>query len=192
MEKVNLPECEKGDWKIEIVIPDCVDFNSLGMGRRVTLGDPITVLTCRGNLVMSDTPAEQWDHYCALRKAKGSCLVNGLGIGMLLKNILLKPEVTDVTVVEMSQDLIDIVAPHYSDKRVNIICANAFDYNPPKGKIYDMVWHDIWNNICADNLSEMTRLHRKYGRKAKWQGSWCKDECLKSRAMWSNVDKLYA
>ena len=100
---------------------------------------------------------------------------------MVLKNILLKPEVTDVTVVEISQELIDIVAPHYPDERVTFVCASAFDYKPPKGKRYQMVWHDIWDYICADNLPEMTKLHRKYGRRTDWQGSWCKAECQRGR-----------
>ena len=130
---------------------------------------------------MSDTPAEMRDHSYAVRMAKGSCLINGLGIGLVLKNILLKSEVTDVTVVEISQELIDIVAPHYQDERAVFICASAFDYKPPKGKRYQMVWHDIWDDICADNLPEMTRLHRKYGRRADWQNSWCKAECMRGR-----------
>ena len=130
---------------------------------------------------MSDTPAEQRDHCEAVRRATGSCLLNGLGIGMVLKNILLKDDVTDVTVVEISQDLIDMVSPHYNDPRVTFVCSNAFDYKPPKGKRYNMVWHDIWDYICSDNLPEMTRLHRKYGRRADWQGSWCKRECQRNR-----------
>jgi hypothetical protein len=32
-----------------------------------------------------------------------------------------------------------------------------------KGKRYDMVWHDIWDDICSDNLEGMAKLHRKYG-----------------------------
>lgn len=134
-----------------------------------------------GVLVMSDTPSEMRDHYEAVFQAKGRCLINGLGIGMVLKNILLLPRVEEVTVIEISQDLIDIVSPHYQDDRVIFICENAFDYQPPKGKRYQMVWHDIWDNICADNLPEMEKLHRKYGRRTDWQGSWCKYLCQRSR-----------
>jgi hypothetical protein len=145
------------------------------------VGEKYTMVTRNGYLVMSDTPAEKDDHWQAWRRAKGSCLLNGLGIGMLLKNIMEKPEVTDITVVEISQDLIDIVGPHYKDPRVTIICADAFLYQPPKGKRYQMVWHDIWDGICADNLPEMARLHRKYGRRCDWQGSWCKYQCQRGR-----------
>jgi hypothetical protein len=61
----------------------------------------------------------------------------------------------------------------YGD-RVEIIQADAFSWKPPKNIRYGMVWHDIWPNICGDNYPEMKTLHRRYGRKADWQGSWCK------------------
>ncbi len=178
LEKVDLPEISKGDWRIEKFTTDRMDFHSLLHDREVPVGEQFTRLM-RGQhtVVMSDTPAERREHYKAVRRATGSCLLNGLGIGMILKNILLKPDVTDVTVVEISQDLIDIVAPHYNDPRVTFICANALEYKPPKGKRYQMVWHDIWDNICTDNLEDMKKLHRKYGRITDWQGSWAREEC---------------
>ena len=181
MELVLLPEMQNGPWKIEHFVVDRPDYHSLMRGRGVPMGGKFTRLMRGRQLVMSDTPAEQRDHWAAVANAKGSCLLNGLGIGMVLKNILLKPEVEDVTVVEISQDLIDIVSPHYNDSRVTFICSSAFDYKPPKGKRYQMVWHDIWDNICSDNLKEMEKLHRKYGRRSEWQGSWCKAECRRYR-----------
>ena len=181
MEKVSLPEMSKGKWKVEKFTVDRQDFHSLVRGRGVPVGHTFTRLMRGSTLVMSDTPAEMQDHYYPVRVAKGSCLLNGLGIGMVLKNILAKPEVTDVTVVEISQDLIDIMTPHYTDPRVSFVCADALEYKPPEGKKYDMVWHDIWDYICADNLPDMEKLHRKYGRRAAWQGSWCKEQCRRGR-----------
>lgn len=72
-------------------------------------------------------------------------------------------------------DVIRLVAPPYQAiyrDRLVVIQANAFEFVPPKGKWYGVVWHDVWNDLCADNLSEMSRLHRKYGRRCDWQGSW--------------------
>lgn len=177
MEKVCLPECKSGAWRVEHFTVDRTDFNSLVRGRGVPLGQTFTRLMRGNTLVMSDTPAEMRDHYSAVQRAKGSCLLNGLGIGMVLKNILLKPEVEDVTVVEISQEVIDIISPHYQDSRVTFVCASAFDFKPPKGKKYSMVWHDIWDYSCSDNLKEMEKLHRKYGRRTEWQGSWCREQC---------------
>ena len=176
MEKVSLPECSKGKWRIEHFTVDRTDFHSLVRGRGIPIGETFTRVMRGSTLVMSDTPAEMRDHSYAVARAKGSCLLNGLGIGMVLKNIIAKPEVTDVTVIEISQDLIDIVSPHYDDRRVTFVCSDAFTYKVPKGKRFQMVWHDIWDYICADNLAEMTRLHRKYAKRTDWQGSWCRYE----------------
>lgn len=103
--------------------------------------------------------------------------MNGLGLGVVLKNILLKSSVTDVIVVEISQDLIDLISPFYTDPRVTYICSDALTYKPPRGKKYSMVWHDIWDNISGENIPDMKLLHRKYARWARWQGSWCEEEC---------------
>lgn len=177
LEKVEIPEASKGAWRVEKFKVDRNDLHSMLRGRGVPVGQEFTRLMRGDVVVMSDTPAEMRDHFAPVHRAKGSCLINGLGIGMVLKAVLKKPEVTDVTVVELSQDVIDMVAPHYADERVTIVCADALTFQPPKGKRYQMVWHDIWDYICGDNLPQMHALHRKYGRRADWQGSWCRAMC---------------
>jgi hypothetical protein len=180
-QKVDLPEMSKGEWRVEHFITDKIDFYAIMYGRGFPLGETFTRLMRGNTLVMSDTPAERYDHYDAIRKATGSCLINGLGLGMVLKNILLKPDVTDVTVVEISQDLIDLISPHYCDPRITYVCHDAYTYKPEKGKRFNMVWHDIWDNMCEDNLPEMAKLHRKYGRRTDWQDSWGKRIILRHR-----------
>lgn len=132
-------------------------------------------------LVMSDTPDELWDHYKAYQQATGRVLINGLGLGCLLKGVLTKPEVTHVDVVEIDQNLIDLVGPYYNDTRTHFYCHDALSIKWPKGTKWDVAWHDIWDNICLDNLETMAQLHRMYGRRAKWQGSWCFEECRRYR-----------
>lgn len=131
------------------------------------------------NPIMSDTPTEAWDHYKFVCQAKGHVLINGLGLGFVLRAILNKPEVEHVTVIEISPNVIDLVAPYYSpnyeDSRVTIIQADALEWRPPKNVRFGAVWHDIWPSICSDNLPDMHKLHRRYGRKADWQGSWSRD-----------------
>lgn len=180
IEAVTIPEGEKGLWKVErFEIPE-TSIESMRLsfsGRSVTPGTYTRLMRGRA-LVMSDTPAERRDHYGFVRNAKGHVLINGLGIGMCLNAVLKKPEVTKATVIEISQDVVDLVGPHYlEDSRVEIVCASAFDYQPPKGVRYGAVWHDIWDDICSDNLPEMHKLHRKYERRADWQGSWCRETC---------------
>ncbi len=179
--KCIVPEGEKGVAKIEkfSVTRDGSALAAL-RGVYVPLGD-YTRLLINGGLVMSDTPKEYSDHADFFRMAKGDVLIHGLGLGCALNVVANKPQVESITVVEIEQDVIDLVAPHFQHKNIEIIHADAMTWTPPKGKRYHAVWHDIWPNICTDNLKEMGTLHRRYGRRCDWQGSWSKEECLYHR-----------
>jgi len=172
--KVSLPDCKKGDWEIaKFEVEDSLVYR---FRERHFLPGTYTKLhhKYRG-LIMSDTPAERLDHVDFVRHAHGSVLISGLGLGMCLGAVLKVPSVTDVTILEIEQDVIDLVAPHYKDDRVTIIHTNALEWKPPKGKKYEAVWHDIWDNICVDNKPEMSKLNRRYARKSYWKGCWGQD-----------------
>lgn len=132
----------------------------------------------RGNtVVMSTTPMEYRTHAPIIHRAKGIVLLNGLGLGFVLGEILKKPEVQAVTVVEIEPTVIDLIKPRFAnDSRVNIVNADAFTFKPTENH-YDAVWHDIWTNICSDNLAQMTKLKRKYGKRCDWQGCWSEGLC---------------
>lgn len=125
---------------------------------------------------MSDTRDELRDHMGFCWKARGHVLINGLGLGLAAIMAAQKDEVESVTVVELSDDVRSLVSPHMPDK-VTVVSGNAFTWKPPSGVRYGAVWHDIWDGICADNLPEMHKLHRRYGSRADWQGSWCRELC---------------
>jgi len=179
--EIDVPDGQSGIWKVETFVVKEKELSQqlsiIKYGRGVP-GGIYKKLMRNGTVVMSNTPDEIRDFRQFVVNAEGSVLVNGLGLGVLLQALLNKDNITDVTVIENSKDVINLVAPTYiKDKRVKIINADAFEYEPPKGKKYDAVWHDIWDNICSDNLPEMKKLHRKYGRKTKFQMSWCRYEC---------------
>jgi hypothetical protein len=155
--------------------------SSSSRGRYVSAGT-YKALKRNGHVIMSNTPDEIRDHRYFFSRAKGKVLINGLGLGMALKAILNKvddkgaPAVELVHVVEKAEDVLKLVRPTYeSDKRVSFIHADALEYKSTLR--YDVVWHDIFDDICADNLPIMHKLHRKYGGKAEWQGSWCRERC---------------
>jgi len=188
---INVPDGVSGNWEVKTfnVSDDEARLHNMrasfqGGGRHIKAGD-YKKLTRSGSVIMSNTPAEIRDHsafICTAKRIGGNILINGLGLGVALKEILTSDEVKNVTVIEKSADVISLSGSTYSkDKRVSIIHADAFDYKPPKGVRYDSVWHDIWDYICSDNLPEMTRLHRKYGKRADWQGSWGKELCQRQR-----------
>lgn len=197
--KVDVPESESGDWKIEkfTVDDEMVGLHNLrcsfqpGMGNRTMIAGDYTKLSRCGKTIMSDTRAEVMDHMWFVDVAKDHVLVNGLGLGWVVEALFQKKEVKTITVIEKSQDVINLVKQHYydkcpKDKYLIIVHADAFDYKPQKGQRFGAVWHDIWEDICGDNIEDMKKLHRKYGRHTDWQGSWCRYQCEQAnkRSVW--------
>lgn len=194
---IELPEMEKGDFRIEkfVVSKEQAEFHNLREmikgsrhitgGRFVTPGT-YTRLVRKSNktVVMSNTPAEMLDHSVFISNAKGHVLINGLGIGYVADACCEKPDVEHVTVVELEQDVIDMVAPILKKKhgnKITIVCHDAHTYTPPRGVRYNCVWHDIWDYIDSDNLPSMNTLHRKYGRRCDYQDSWSRKMALRMR-----------
>jgi len=188
--KIDIPDGKIGEWEIETFEVPKEDISQMlslmKTGRHVPSG---TYKRLRRNnvTVMSNTPDEIRDGMYFVRKATGSVLINGLGMGIIVKMLLEKSDVTDITIIEKSKDVIELVSDYYNDPRVTIINADCFEWKPPKGKRYNAVWHDIWDNICADNLPEMKKLHRKYRKRADYQESWCRGTCERQYKQ----DKLY-
>ncbi len=187
--EINVPDGKSNSWKVqtfEVTENDAYSFNRRAVfqgGRTITSGK-YKKLTRKGQIIMSNTPAEISDHRAFILRAKKSesILINGLGIGVALTAVLESDVVKDVTIIENSEDVIKLSGPTFlKDSRVKIIHADAFEWKPPKGKRYNVIWHDIWDDICSDNLPEMTKLHRKYGKRCDWQDSWCKELCKRGR-----------
>lgn len=188
---IKVPEGESGDWKVKyfkLEERDVMLDNLRALRDRAPwlVCEPgnYVKLTCKGSIVMSNTPMEIRTHREFFRHAKGHILINGLGLGMAVAYALTVPEVKSITVVEKSEDVIKLSGPTYSkDVRVEIINADAFEYKAPKGMTFDCVWHDIWNDISSDNLPQMTKLKRKYAHKSEWQGCWSENE-VRTRRKW--------
>ena len=184
--KCNIPEGSSGSWSVENFTVSEMDsrISLFRDGMRFVSAGDYTRLMCGYEVVMSNTPAEIRDHMEFMKKCKrlgGSVLINGLGLGIALSEILKYDNIKKIKVIEKSPDVIKLVAPHFKDPRLEIIEGDAFTYKPPIGETYDVVWHDIWAFIRVSNLKEMEKLHRRYGRRSTWQGSWCKELCLERR-----------
>lgn len=181
---IKVPDGKEGDYEISTFIVSKEDADRYNFRQAISgsfrpiLPGTYKRLKCNGHVVMSNTPAEIRDHSYFIREAKGKVLINGLGLGMVVAAIMDKEEVADITVVEISPEVIKLSGPTYSNHpKVTVVNADAYEYQPSKGAWYDYVWHDIWNDITVGNVEGMKRLHRKYGRRCGWQGSWCRDEC---------------
>ena len=181
LRKVKLPFGVDGPWRVAPMPVSKEDskLGAIGMkfGRWVPPGD-YTALYRGGTLVMSDTPDELRDHTQPVREAKGHVLIAGLGLGCVLQAILDKDGVEKVTAIERSAEVIRLVAPTYLKrykKRFEIIHADIREWRPPEDAHYCAAWFDIWNELCTDNLKEMSKLRRRFKRHATWIGSWGED-----------------
>jgi hypothetical protein len=134
-----------------------------------------------GRLWMSDTSAELRDHYSPviqMEQTDGPVLIHGLGMGLVTAAAIRVGR--DVEVVEIDQRVIDCMggwlstlAAHHG-VQLTIHHDDAYTRKWPVGQEWAVVWHDIWADLCEDNLAEMATLHRRFGRRCQWQGSWGK------------------
>jgi spermidine synthase len=187
--KYVVPNGKSGDWTVDtfkITKDEAARYNLFSAIRNQThmFVEPGTYKRLMHNrtIVMSNTPMEMNSHALFVKMAEGEILINGLGLGMALSDILKKKNVFGVqnvfkvTIIEKNFDVIKLVGPTFiKDDRVKIIHEDAFTYKPPKGTLYNVVWHDIWNDICSDNLSQMRKLRKKYTKICGWQGCWSED-----------------
>jgi hypothetical protein len=171
---VNVPEGTSGEWRVthtvisaEQAALDALRF-SINPGRYVipVEAGTITRLICNGRTVMSDTPSEKRDHAQFVARAQGRVLIAGLGLGMVACAVAAKKEVSTVTVLEISEDVIKLVGRSLPAK-VGVVLADIRIWKPDPGEIWDCMWIDIWNDICGDNLPEMTRLKRRFCKRVR-------------------------
>lgn len=190
--KSSVPEGVSGVWKVERINLSAQDVQLTNMralfqpgGRGYIPIGTYTRLMRDGEIIMSDTPDELRDLRNFVFIASGDILITGLGLGIMIENLLRKDTVSSVLVIEKSPDVIKLIYPHlrgqYSDK-AEVINGDAFTYKTQRS--FDFAWHDIWDNICGDNITEMSKLRRHYRKNMKSPKSqycWCECECRKGR-----------
>jgi hypothetical protein len=192
LRQVKLPFRTCGDYKLQpyTVSPrDASIFNLREAlhGHRFIKAGRYTALTQCGSMWMTDTPAELADHIEIVDHAfhyGGYVLVLGLGLGMVVQAVLDMPQVQGCTVVELSSDVIELVAPTYKrryGKRFNVVQADALTWEPDH--LYSAVWADIWPSISPENLPEIAKLKRRY-REHGWFGAWAVDMIRAHNVEW--------
>lgn len=166
--ELNFEERKSGDWSIETFYQDGIKYQKL---------------VHKGVIMMINTPEIVKDFEAFLKIGDGSILINGLGMGMCNVHFLKKETVTDLTVIEYNKELVDFIRPYFADEpRCTIIHADALTYEPPAGKRYDFVWHDIWTTQSASNVKNMDILFDKYKDITGWQSAWREAICREQYA----------
>lgn len=192
--QVDLPVGVHGRLELEHFEVEANSLENLRLmlqgGRDCRVGT-YTRLLIDGELWMSDTTAERYDHIDAayeIGRRGGRILIGGLGLGMILRVALLTPEVEHVDVVELDEDVIALVGPSYEKmaadlgKSLTIHRADMMKIKWPPNTSWDVAWFDIWPTLNPDNLEDMARLARSYTRRTDWYGMWGKELILSERA----------
>ncbi len=158
-----VPDWESGIWRVKTIFRDDIAPSDV-------IPKSFKGLFRKDKLVMTSMPVDVEVHKALWKNAKGSVLLTGLGLGIAIQLILDKTEVNDITVLEKDIDVIWFVGSAYKHPKVKIIHADAFKWIPPKDKIYDCIWHDIFNDKKDVNKKDIERLHDKYAPFARLQG----------------------
>ncbi len=164
----------------------CADINYQRMN---AIPGDYTHLYVDGTLMMSDTFDEMLDHHEPLSWSKlgpgTTVLVAGLGLGVVVRGMLLHPNIEKVVVLEISADVIELIGNRWLldlfPGRLEIRCCDALEYRPPKGETFTAAWFDIWPTICTDNLDTMSVLHRRWTRRVEVYGSWRRESLQAKR-----------
>jgi hypothetical protein len=158
-------------------------------GRYVPEGSYIKLVEKRlsgGDVLwMSDTPAEQRDHYTPyleIRNRGGSVLIFGLGLGMIAHAALKLPNVDNVVVVEREQEVIDLIEPQIRHPKLHVICTDANTLKPSdlvpilgEGYHLSVFYADIWPDLCTDNLKEYGNMKRRWSKVSDFRWCWGED-----------------
>ncbi len=149
-------------------------------------GDGIALL--KGSVPwMSVTPLEIESHFMAQHSAKGHVVIAGLGLGMITMSLLRKARVDKVTVLEISQDLIDsfgsiligkskdLYEESLNNGRLEIIqcdCESPLSNEVlSKVKGCDYAWIDTWERLGDEkSLGKVVYLQEQI--KAKTVDFW--------------------
>lgn len=134
---------------------------------------------------MSLTPNEIWSQRSGIQQATGHVVMGGLGMGWLLRQIAKKKSVTNITVVEKDQRILDWFGMKVcaaTPKVREVICgdiydvAGKFDFKTTKFLL------DIWPSSSGAEFDKQLRELRAQGARV-W--AWGQPNDPKKRQPWA-------
>jgi hypothetical protein len=143
----------------------------------------VFLLNKSNECIMSSNLFERLTNQNFINTAKGDVIVFGLGLGLILFPLLEDNEITSITVIDNSIDIIDNIGPIIKNYDVNdkltIIQGDAFTYyqqlNDAK---FDIMYFDYWNIVDSTIYNDMETLKELYKNNINETGQimyWCED-----------------
>jgi len=135
-----------------------------------------------GEIVMEDTDVELLKHMNFMLKVYGRVLVTGLGLGCVVRGLLMNPAVESVVCIERSANVLKLVRDYMPKERLTVIHADALEWTKSNSEHFDCAYHDLWTDREAGepHLQVWHGKLLKYCRNiAKLQGAWAFPHQLK-------------
>lgn len=205
---VKIPEGRVGKWELKTMrlAPCeafvCNDFRVFPDGRMIpqigffSRAYTYPAVLENGREWMTLMPNETVTTLPAVSEASGKVLTYGLGLGYFAFRASEKQEVSSVTVVERSRDVIELfetrILPQFPHReKIRVICADAFDYAKTQmpDEHYDFVFADIWHDVGDGKelylkMKELESLSPKTG-----YSYWLEDtiQCYLKKELWPAI-----
>ncbi len=131
-------------------------------------GDNCVLLRCRPNnteTIMTTQEADKQKGVIA--KCKGKVLTAGLGLGYFIEAMEDNDDVKSVTVIEKSQEIIDLVWPHIRHDKAKLIRGDIWEY---KLGDFDCAYIDIWTTQNSEEVEEMKKKVAHIPKVMIWGG----------------------
>ncbi|QWS69895.1 polyamine aminopropyltransferase [Vibrio phage vB_VpS_PG28] len=135
----------------------------------------------RPTVWMSFTAMELESHAFHIERANGHVVIVGLGMGMILMNVLRKPEVTKVTVVELDPEIITLfkTVSGYENweglDKLEILNTDALQPDETvvaQVRGCDYLYADIWELVASEGALEDMKTICKWAE-PKAASYWC-------------------
>ncbi len=126
----------------------------------------------QGEIVMEDSARELRKHLPIWLAAKGRVLVAGLGLGCVVRGLLVNPRVEHIDVVEIDAGILRVVGAEFAgEPRVSLHLGDALKWDQP-GARWDYAWHDLWTDGDVHLHGLHAKLFVRFADRVDHQGAW--------------------
>ena len=163
-----IPDGESGDYKVEVCTElvgepswlNYVNYRSIDAGTYTVLFRKYGESWLN---IMQDTSQEYDEHAWLTPRMSGDILIGGLGLGVVNVGLLANDAITSVTIIENSQEVIDLVWDNCAkDDRFVLVKADVNTWEIPEGSNWDAAWFDTWLTSDESIENYKTRITNKY------------------------------
>jgi len=161
-------------------------FMGLPMVNYVVNGQPLGIHKLKDGkgTWMTTMPQEIEQHHRQLKRMHGHVLVGGLGLGLAVALLEANDNVTEITVVEKSFEVLHLVGPHVPKSKTKIVRGDLFDYLAQckrKGQTFDCAFYDIWaptgETVLKTHVLPLRKLSQGIVPQKKIE-NWNEDEMI--------------